>query len=141
MQHYKIVLPEHLNDYGFLFGGKAKFSEIWGVGLLAAIIPMIGGLIRIPMAIAKGTAQVSIGPAALLAQTDYVSVLGFFFYFTDVFAIWSLVVLCFGYAAIFGISGTKGAATAILSWLIMTVIALGAMLGGMSLAGVDIRFM
>ena len=22
MQHYKIVLPEHLNDYGFLFGGN-----------------------------------------------------------------------------------------------------------------------
>jgi len=22
MQHYKIVLPEHLNDYGFLFGGS-----------------------------------------------------------------------------------------------------------------------
>lgn len=22
MQHYKIVMPEHLNDYGFLFGGN-----------------------------------------------------------------------------------------------------------------------
>ena len=22
MQHFKIVLPEHLNDYGFLFGGN-----------------------------------------------------------------------------------------------------------------------
>ena len=22
MHHYKIVLPEHLNDYGFLFGGN-----------------------------------------------------------------------------------------------------------------------
>lgn len=125
---------------GFLLGGKSRFSEIWGVGLLATLIPMVGGLIRIPMAIAKGTAQVSIGPAALMPATDHVSILGFFLFFTDVFAIWSLVVLSFGYSVIFGISRGKGAATAIIVWLIMTALALTMMLGGMSLAGVDIRF-
>ncbi len=127
---------------GFLFGGKAKFSEIWGTGLLAMLIPMIGGLIKIPMALAKGTAQVSIGPAALMAhQTDYVSILGFLLLFTDVFAIWSLVVISFGYSAIFGISLGKGTATAIITWVIMTSLAVGAMLIGLSFAGLDIRFM
>lgn len=126
---------------GFLFGGKAKFSEIWGAGLLAMLIPMIGGLIRIPMAIAKGTAQVSIGPAALMAQTDYVSALKLFFLFADVFAIWSLVVLAFGYSAIFGISIGKGAATSIITWVVMISLLMGMALGGLSLAGVDIRFM
>ncbi|MCD6250021.1 MAG: YIP1 family protein [candidate division Zixibacteria bacterium] len=126
---------------GFLLGGKSKFMDIWGVGLLAGLIPMVGGLIRIPMAIAKGTAQVSIGPAALMQQTDYVSVLGIFFYFADVFAIWSLVVLSFGYSIIFGISRGKGAAVTIITWLVMVALAMTMMLIGMSFAGVDIRFM
>ena len=126
---------------GFLLGGKSKFSEIWGVGLLAGLIPMVGGLIRVPMAIAKGTAMVSIGPAALMPATDYLSILGFFFYFLDVFAIWSIVVLGFGYSIIFGISRGKGAATAIITWLIIAALALTMMLGGMAFAGVDIRFM
>lgn len=127
---------------GFLFGGKkVKFTEIWGVGLLAALIPTAGGLIRVPMAIAKGTAQVSIGPAALLQQTDYVSILRFIFMFTDVFAIWSLIVISFGYSAIFGFSAGKGAAVAIINWLVMTSLGIGLMMFGLSFAGVEIRFM
>lgn len=125
---------------GFLFGGKAKFVQIWGAGLLAGIIPVVGGLLRIPLAISKGTAQVSIGPAALLQQTDYISVMRFFLFFADVFAIWSLAVLSIGYSVIFGISRGKGAATAVLTWLIMTIVFVGFIVGSLSFTGVDIRF-
>jgi len=126
---------------GFLLGGKSKFSHIWGVGLLAGLIPMVGGLIRVPIAIAKGTAQVSIGLAALLPQTDYVSVLQFFLLFADVFAIWSVIVLSFGYSVIFGISLGKGVAVAVITWLVMASLGVTMILVGLSFAGIDIRFM
>ncbi|MCK4632518.1 MAG: YIP1 family protein [candidate division Zixibacteria bacterium] len=125
----------------FFFGGTAKFTAVWGIGILAMLIPMVGGLLRLPMVIAKDSILVSYGLAAFMPGGDFTSILFSLLYYLDIFAIWSLIVAGIGYAAVFGFSRGKGIATsAIVSLLfIMFMISLTAV--GMSFAGVEISFM
>ena len=124
-----------------IFAGKAKFKPIWGVAILTALITALGGLIRIPLVYAKGTMLVSIGFAALMPGKDFTSMLYAFLYFADVFAIWAVIVGGIGFSIIFDISRGKGMAISVISFLILTFLAIGLQAMGLSLAGVEVGFL
>ena len=123
-----------------IFGGDAKFKAIWGVGLLAALIPSLGGLLRLPLVFAQDTLLVSIGPAALLAGKDFTSFMYLFLYFLDLFAIWGIIVGGIGYAAVFGISRGKGYAVAIIATGLLTIVGATLQWLSMGLTGVETSF-
>ncbi len=125
----------------FFFGGTAKFTAVWGVGLLATLIPMAGGLLRMPMVIAKDSILVSYGLAAFMPGGDFTSILFSFLYYFDAFAIWSLIVAGIGYATVFGFSRGKGIATSAIVSLLFIVLLISLSVVGMSFAGVEISFM
>ncbi|HOP06457.1 MAG TPA: YIP1 family protein [candidate division Zixibacteria bacterium] len=125
----------------FVFGGESKFKSVWGVGLLAGIIPQIGNLLRVPLVYAKGTMLVSYGLAAALPGKDFSSVLYSLLYYLDVFAIWGIIAAGFGYTAIFNISKGKGMTMAWILGLLFLFVMVGIMIVGYSFAGINYSFL
>jgi hypothetical protein len=123
-----------------VFGKSAKFKTVWGVELLGGLIPILGGLLRVPLVLAKDSMLVSYGLAALFPQKDFTSIFYSILFYFDAFAIWGIIVAGYGYATVFELSKGKGITIAAISTgiLVFVMIALGAV--GMSLAGVDISF-
>ena len=123
----------------FFFGKKSSFKDVWATNLLTGIVVATGALIHLPLMIAKGSVYVSLGPAALMAGSDYTS-----YFFTamtqlDVFTIWWVVVSAIGYSVVFGISKAQGAAISITLWLIGTLLFMSKTIG-FAFAGVETTF-
>ncbi|MCX6834754.1 MAG: YIP1 family protein [candidate division Zixibacteria bacterium] len=124
----------------FILGKKAVYLHVWGVILLADLISLVGGVLRSLLIVAKDSIYVSLGPAALLPGKDFTSILYSILYYTDIFAIWSLIVAGFGYAAIFGVSRSKGMTISVVLWAIGILFVVGSQLIGFSFAGVKVSF-
>ena len=124
----------------FVFGGEGAFKATWGVELLSGLIPLAGGLLKLPLVFAKESVMVSLGPAALMAGKDFTSIVYSFLFYTDFFAIWGIIVAGFGYAAVFGLSKGKGMTIAIAAYVIVISMMIGLTVVGLSFAGVDVSF-
>ncbi len=109
----------------FLFGKKALYSHVWAVGLLTGLIPMIGGVIRSVLIVAKDSIYVSVGLAALMPGKDFTSFMYSLLYYADLFAIWGVIVGGLGYAAIFGLSRGKGITISLVIWLLAMLVMIG----------------
>lgn len=125
---------------GFIFGGQSKFKPIFGVTLLGSLISVMGGVARVPLVLAKKTMLVSIGLAAAMPGKDFTSMFYSFLYYLDFFAIWSIIITGFGYAAIFGLTRNKGIAVSVLSSVLIVVFMIGMTSLFMSMGGVKISF-
>jgi hypothetical protein len=119
-----------------IFGGDAKFKTVWGVGLLSALIVAVGGLLRVPLIMAKDSMFVSIGPAALLPNKTFTSLAYLFFYYLDLFAIWAIIVAGIGYAVVFGFTRGKGYTVSVIVSVLMILIGMTFQYVGMAFAGV-----
>jgi len=124
----------------FIFGGKSKFSIIWGVVLLGGLIVGVGNLVKLPLMIANESMYVSFGLAAFMKGSDFTSILYLFLYYMDAFAIWSIIVEGIGFSKIFNLTTGKGVTIAVVVNLLMTCALIGLQVLGMSFAGVDITF-
>lgn len=125
---------------GVIFGGKAKFMAIWGVGLLSGLISMLGGLVKTPLIMAKGSMYVSIGLAAIYPTKSFTVIMYSFLYYLDAFAIWAIIVAGIGYGIIFGISKGKGMAVSVITSLLFIFGMIGLTAFGLSFAGVEFSF-
>ncbi|MEW5797249.1 MAG: YIP1 family protein [Candidatus Zixiibacteriota bacterium] len=124
----------------FIFGQKARYVHVWAVGLLVGLVPAIGTLLRSVLIVAKDSILVSLGPAALMAGSDFTSFVYSFLYFADVFAIWGIILGGLGYAAIFGLSRGKGMTISVIVWLIIVLALVGLQQFGLAMAGVKTSF-
>jgi len=124
----------------FLMGGDSTFKKVWGVSLLSGLISMIGGLVKLPLIMAKDSIYVSFGLAALFPGKDFTSIMYSVLFYLDAFMIWALIVSGIGFAAVFNISRGKGITIAIIIDLLFIVVMVGLMSVGMSFAGVEIKF-
>jgi hypothetical protein len=126
---------------GFFFGGKkAGFGAVWGVSLLAGLISLVGGIIKLPLIIAKETARVSLGPAALFPGMSQTAIFFMIMSLLDIFVIWSVIAAGFGYSEIFGLSRGKGIWVSVIAFAIVMSLFIGLQLVGLMFAGVDITF-
>jgi hypothetical protein len=126
---------------GFFFGGKkAGFGTIWGVTLLSGLISLVGGVLRVPLIIAKESARVSFGPAALLSGMQPTAIFFMIMSLLDIFAIWSLIAAGFGYSEIFGLSRAKGMWISVIAFVVVMGGFITLQLVGLMLAGVEITF-
>lgn len=123
-----------------IFGGSAGYKEIWGVVLLTGLITILGGLLRIPLVLAKGTMLVSYGLAAFFPGKNFSSILYSLFFYCDIFFVWSVIAGGIGYSKIFGISRGKGIFTAFISSFIMVLLLVSLTAFGISIAGVEVSF-
>ncbi len=124
----------------FIFAGDANYKTIWAVVLLAGLISMLGGILRIPMVLAKGSMLVSYGFAAAMPGKGFTSVLYSILYYCDFFFIWTVIVEGIGLSKVFGISKGKGITTAAISSGFLIAVMITLSLVGMMFAGVEITF-
>lgn len=122
----------------FVMGGDSTFKRVWGVCLLGGLVSMIGGLIKLPLIIAKGSLYVSFGLAALFPDKDFTSIVYSILFYFDAFMIWGLIVTGIGFATIFNISRAKGYTIALILDLLFIGLIVGGTAIGMSFAGVEI---
>jgi len=125
----------------FVFGGQSKFNSIFGVTLVGSLISVAGGLVRVPLVLAKESMYVSIGFCAMMPGKDFTSILYSLLFYLDFFAIWGIIVTGIGYGIIFGISRNKGIAVSAISTVLIVVAMVVLSALGMSMAGVDISFL
>lgn len=121
-----------------VFAGGAGFKATWGVAILASLISAVGGLLRIPLMMAKDSILVSYGLAALLPGKDFTSLLYSLLYYFDIFMVWAIIAGGIGYATIFGLTRGKGYLIAAISNGILILVLLGLTIVGLSFAGVEI---
>ncbi len=124
-----------------VFAGNAGFKATWGVAILASLISAVGGLLRIPLVMAKDSILVSYGLAALMPGKDFTSILYSLLYYCDIFMIWAVIAGGIGYAVIFGLTRGKGYLIAAVSDGILILVLLGLTIVGLSFAGVEISFL
>ncbi len=125
----------------FVFGGKSNFKAVWATCIMGGLIPVAGGLLKLPLMYAKDTMQVSYGLAALMPGKDFTSILYSLLFYLDVFAIWGVIVTGIGYAAIFGLTKGKGITMSAIVTLIFVGLLIGMTAFGMSFAGVEMSFL
>lgn len=124
----------------FVMGGDSKFKKVWGVTLLAGLIPLVGSLIKLPLMAAKNSMYVSFGLAALMPDKDFTSIVYWLLYFFDGFVIWGIIVAGIGYGAVFNITRGRGIAVSVIVTFVVAAISMALMLVGMSFAGVKLTF-
>ncbi len=124
----------------FIMGGDSTFKRIWGVTLLGGLIGQLGGLVKMPLMMAKDSIYVSFGLAVLFPGKDFTSIVYSLLYYFDAFMIWGIIVTGIGYATVFGISRGKGYAISFILSFLGVAALIGLMLIGMSFLGVEISF-
>ncbi len=124
----------------FIMGGEARFKQMWSVTILGGLIIPVGGIVRMILTLIKGDAHISLGLAAMMPGKDFTSIFYSFWYYFDVFFIWSLIVTGIGYGIVLGISRGKGITTALIWYLIAAAALIGMTAFGLSLAGVPMTF-
>ncbi len=121
----------------FIFGGKSKFSTVWGVAIMGGLIGTVGNLVKLPLMMAKNSALVSIGPAALMPEGSPTSFLFLVLLFLDVFIIWGIYVTGLGYAKAMKISNSGGIWTSVIIAFLFIFLFAGLQTIGMKFAGVE----
>lgn len=124
----------------FIFAGDANYKAIWAVMLLAGLITMVGGVLRIPMVLAKESMLVSYGFAAAMPGKGFTSILYSILYYCDFFMIWTVFVEGIGLSKVLGISKGKGITTAAISSGVLIALMITLSSVGMMFAGVEITF-
>ena len=117
----------------FGFGGKAKFFQVFtvvtfsyiigGSGILLNMNPGVGTielLVKTPMIIAKGSTNIMLSPGLLFDELD--SFLKHFVNQFDLFRLWSVAIMGFGFAKLYDRSTAAGIVAVGLPWLIFTAV-------------------
>lgn len=124
----------------FIMGGEATFKQMWSTGILGGLITMFGAIIRMLMVLAKGDMSATIGLAALFPNKDFTSIFYSLLFYFDLFAIWAIIVTGIGYGIVLGISRGRGIVTALIWYVLFSIIMIGLSSFGLTMAGVEITF-
>ncbi len=109
----------------FVFAGKGSFKKLLSVSLYGGILYMIGSMIIIPMALAKGSLMVSFSLAVLVTDLRLESVAYTALSKISVFHIWEIIVVGIGFGVIYEFPRNKGITLAVLSVGMLSVIHIG----------------
>jgi hypothetical protein len=110
-----------LHGVALVVGGKSSFRKVFCYYAYAWIIPAVGGLVKLPLVIARKSIDVRSSLAALTPGVAFDSPLGVMLNSADVFYIWMLVVTVFGYSILTGL-GTKKSTAIVIGLYILFVV-------------------
>ncbi len=119
-----------------ILGGKIGFRKMFALQCHAALIVVAGLLVKVPLILAKNSIDVRTGIAALAPGVPLRSPLGTLLNQLDLFGVWSLVALCFGFSVLTGLSIKKSAGAVFALWAVFVVLMVGlAVLGSKFMGG------
>ncbi len=121
-----------------VMGGEAKFKKVFSVVAWSSLIGVLGGIIKTPIILSKGTAQGVSTSLALLLPIPEPGQSGSVLYRLlnqfDGFMIWTIVLYIFGLAVVYKFTTKKSATLVISLWIIWIIIsvAVGGIFGQMA---------
>ena len=109
----------------FLLGGDAKFKQIFAMYSWTGLIGALELLVKLPMALAKGSLHVYTSLAVLLDPGQEKTILFGLLNAIDIFTIWKIILWASGMSIIYRFSKGKGYTAAISLYLIVLVVSIG----------------
>jgi len=106
-----------------ILGGETKFSTLFSVTCWSGVITVLSSLINVPLMINRQTMESATSLSLLLSPDNKDSFLYSLFTKIDLFWIWWVVVLGFGFAAAYKFSTRKAMTTVFILWAIYVVVA------------------
>lgn len=106
----------------FFMGLKARFKQILSVVLYSELIYAIGGLVVVPMVLAKKSLATSLSLGVLVASQGADSLAYTALSKIDLFLIWEIIVVGIGLAAVYNIPRNKGYVISVLSVGMLSVL-------------------
>jgi hypothetical protein len=105
-----------------LFGGTAKFKQVWVVSCWAYIIEIIGLIFRTPLILIKHNMETGLNFGLIFTEGAVGPKLYKILSMIDIFGIWHFIVAGIGLAVIYKFSTTRGITISFISWLIVIAV-------------------
>ncbi len=115
-----------------ILGGSSLYSQMLEVSAYSSLITSLGGFIKLPIMLQKETINVHFSLATFMPDSAKDTFMYKFLVNTDLFNIWSIVVLCIGIAVVSGLKVKKvwPVVVAIMVIWYLATAALGKVFGG-----------
>jgi hypothetical protein len=101
----------------------------------ASVIGAMGGIIKMPLVLAKESIDVRTSIAAFFPSVPFDSPVGVLLSNFDIFSIWTVVVVVIGYHVLTGIGIKKSAAIVVALWGVVVVVGVAGALIKSALTG------
>jgi hypothetical protein len=102
----------------FVLGGKANFWIILNAVGFAALVGLLGDIVRDIMMISKGSADVFTGLGLLKSTVGSESFLFYLFRQIDLFTVWRIIVTCIGLGVVYKMKTAKFAYVIFPVWIV-----------------------
>jgi hypothetical protein len=106
----------------FVFAGKAGFKQLLSVMLYGEVLFAIGGLVNLPLILAKGNIMANLSLGVLAAGQGMDSVAYAFLSKFSVFYIWEFIAIGIGLAVLYNVKRSRGYTMALLSLGLLSAI-------------------
>ncbi len=109
-----------------IFGGKARFAQVFAMVILSFMTWVISGIVKTPLIVAKDSVDVRTSLAILLpGETNSGPLYTLLNTFTDVFVIWQIVLLIIGVKVIYDFAMQKATLTVVIPTIVLAAITAG----------------
>jgi hypothetical protein len=105
-----------------IFGGTAKFKQVWIISCWSYIIMIIDMLIKTPLILAKDNIQTGITFGLVFSEDMVGTKLHNAFNAIDLFGIWHFIVAGIGLALLYKFGTKKGIGIASIVWVLLTLV-------------------
>jgi hypothetical protein len=92
-----------------IFRGQGAFQQILSVICWIALVGLLGGILKMPLALAEGTHLIYFSPGLFFPEGSEASILFQLTKAFDIFKVWQLILLMLGLSAIYQFSFRKSA--------------------------------
>ena len=120
-----LIFAAVLKGVASVAGGQVGFRRMFAFTSYSAVISAIGGVVRVPLVLAKGSIDVRTSLAAFAPSLDLRSPLAVLLGSFDIFAIWQVVALCFGFSVLSGFGIKKSSGIVVGLWALLVVVRIG----------------
>jgi hypothetical protein len=120
-----LIFAAVLKGAASVAGGQVGFRRMFAFVSYSTVISAFGSLVKVPLVLVKGSIDVRTSLAAFAPSLDLRSPPAVLLSSFDIFSIWQVVALCFGFSVLSGFSIKKSSVIVIGLWAILLVIKIG----------------
>jgi hypothetical protein len=123
---YLVPALLYLLGLNFVLGARTRFRDVFAVTVFSNLIIVVRDLIRVPLMLMKNSLYVFVSPAAFADPENRALVWALDRF--DLFAVYRLLLLTLGLAAVARLAPKRAALPVLLVWLLVSLIGIGFML-------------